>query len=100
LCRLNPLAGPFQVFRSRQTIVVGPIPDAKIVRRRGDDGVYRGRSERFEDFNCVAMEKPQPDAAAFEFGVWLGKRAGHCPGLYRANYWRRSVTDFDCLGGS
>ena len=72
----DPLARPLQILRSRPAIVVGPVPDAEVVRRRGDDGVDRAGAEGVQDVDGVAVEEPQPGPAALEFGVRFGSARG------------------------
>ena len=71
--QLHPLAGPFQVGRTRHRVVVGAVADAEIVRRRGDDDVERPLRNTGEDIERVAEIEPKGCAADFEGGVRLGE---------------------------
>src|SRR6185436_14625425 len=79
---LYPVARPFQVARARHRVVVGAIPDAQVVGRRGDDGVDRAFGEPREEIERVAEIEAEGRAVQFEGGV-RRREASHHTRLYR-----------------
>src|SRR5687768_5654773 len=80
----DPFGGPLKIAIARQRVLVGPVTDAKVVRRRRDNRRDRTRRQPAEQVDGVAKVKAEGRAARLEgcMGLWVTR---HRPRLYRGD---------------